>query len=443
MSSFIHNDFLLHSKLAEYLYHDVVKNLPIIDYHNHLNIKSLAQNKVYDNLAQLWLLPDPYKHRAMRMNGIKEKYITGNASDYKKFLKWADTVCKTVGNPLFHWSCLELKRCFGYEDYVLTPRNAQSIWDEYPGRKKGVLDFLQEFNVDTICTSDSLFDDLSFHKSIKKTKVYPSLRADSIFTFANFPDEVKSLDDYKAIVIRKLDDFDEAGCRLADHSLNSRFDFLACINPERLFERVLANKDVSEDELTGLKSHLLVFLGAEYAKRNWVMQLHIGARRYTSCRLHKICGRAGGFAAMDSNCRISAISELLNALGEDNNLPGTILYNLNPADNASFATLCGSFTGDGVLTKTQFGPAWWYNDHFFGIVSQLENLSSFSLLSHFIGMTTDSRSVLSFSRHEYFRRILCNTIATWVKDEYLPNDRQLLDDLVSNIAYYNAKRILK
>ena len=443
MSEFIHDNFLLQTNLAEDLYHNVAKSLPIIDYHNHLDVKSLAMNKVCDNITPLWVSLDPYKHRAMRINGISEKYITGDASEHEKFLHWAKTMSKTIGNPLYHWSCLELKRCFNFDDYILTPKNAQSIWDEYKNHKKSALDILQKFNVEKTWTSNQIFEDLSFHKSIKAINIYPSLRADSILTFEDLPDEVKSLDDYKAIIVENLDRFGQANCKLSDHSLDIGFDFSLALNPDRIFKKIQKGKMLQEDELASIKSHMLMFLGAEYAKRNWVMQLHVGAMRYTSQRLRKVSGPAGGYAAIASTCRIEAVSNFLNKLEEEENLPRTILYNLNPADNAVFATLCGSFTGDGVIAKTQFGPAWWYNDHFAGMNSHLKALSSFGLLSHFIGMTTDSRSVLSFSRHEYFRRILCNTIAEWAKSEYLPNDQQLLKELVSDITYYNAKRIFK
>jgi len=443
MSEFIQDNFLLQSSLAEDLYHNVVENLPIIDYHNHLDMKSLSMDKVCDNIAKLWSNPDPYKHRAMRINGVAEKYITGDASDHEKFLHWAKTVNKTIGNPLFHWSCLELKRCLGLDNYILTPENAQNIWDEYKNHKKSQLDILKKFNVEKMWTSNELFEDLSFHKSIEGCEINPSLRADSILEFNDLPNEVKCLDDYKALVVEKINEFEQANCKLSDHSLDIGFDFVLDKNPDKIFAKMYRGENVENDELINLKSHMLVFLGVEYAKRNWMMQLHVGAMRCTSQRLRARAGKAGGYAAIASACNIEGLNEFLNELEENDSLPRTILYNLNPADNAVFATLCGSYTGDGVIAKTQFGPAWWYNDHFSGINSHLETLSSFGLLSHFIGMTTDSRSVLSFSRHEYFRRILCNTIATWVKDGYFPNDKQLLKELLGNISYYNAKRILK
>jgi glucuronate isomerase len=256
---------------------------------------------------------------------------------------------------------------------------------------------------------------------------------------------IKNLDQYKFAIIAKLDHFDVAGCRLSDHSLDGGFalDFTAMINPDLLFKTIISGDSLSEKELAVLKTHLLVFLGQEYGKRNWVMQLHMGAQRYTSSRLRRIAGPAGGYATIGQSCDIKGLCTFLDMLEQKEKLPRTILYTLNPTDNAAFATLTGSFTEDGIAGKVQFGPAWWYNDHYDGMRQQLIALSGYGLLGHFIGMTTDSRSILSFSRHEYFRRLFCNLIGEWVENGHLPNDSGLLSQLVTDISYNNSNKMIE
>ena len=460
---YINDNFYLKSDLAVQLFHEVAKELPVIDYHNHLNPKDLASNRKFENLADAWVLFDPYKHRAMRICGVPENEITGTATDKQKFLNWASVVPKTLGNPLFMWTALELKRVFGIEEF-LSEKNAEEIWENCNNQLKkpgfGATNILKKFKVVTLCTSDDLLDDLSFHKKAAQNQsieVFPSLRGDSILnieqeSFSTWIEKLKTqsnqhisnLDDYKNAVIDRLNKFSAAGCRLADHSLDGGFEFCQP-SEERAangFGKFLNGSNLNSAEIAQFKNYLLHFLGEEYAKRNWTLQLHFGAQRFTSSRLRKLAGPAGGYATMGVSCDIAGLCSFLDALEANGNLPRIILYTLNPADNEAFATLTGSFAEDGVPGKIQLGPGWWFNDQYEGIRKQLTDLASYGLLSQFIGMTTDSRSVFSFSRHEYFRRILCNLIAEWVKNGNLPNDFDLLSNLIKNISYSNSKNLI-
>jgi glucuronate isomerase len=405
MTEFIHDNFLLKTRTARQLYHEFAENLPIIDYHNHLDPRDLADDRVFENITQLWITGDPYKHRAMRIAGVPEQLITGDATDREKFEAWAATLPQTLGNPLFHWTALELKRYFGIGE-MLSPENAGRVWDmcneklrspEFTARQ-----LVARANVECLCTSDRLSDDLQAHarlaKSDSKTCVLPSLRVDELPT-----------GDHAAIVER-LDFFQRLGCKVADHAL-VEFD-----------------------------SEMLRFLGCEYGRRGWIMQFHIDAQRQTSTRLRNLAGPAGGYATIGNTCDIPSLCRFLDDLENAGCLPRTILYPLNPADNAALATLTGSFAEDGLRGKIQLGPAWWYNDHAFGIRHHLDTLASFGLLSTFIGMTTDSRSLLSMVRHEYFRRVLCDWIGDQMEAGALPADGKLIGQLVRAVACENARR---
>lgn len=461
MKPFIHNDFLLHNDAGRELYAHV-SGLPVVDYHNHQNPLHLAGNNSFENIASLWVTGDPYKHRAMRINGIAEDGITGKSPDKEKYINWVKTFPKTIGNPLFHWTCLELNRIFGIDE-MLSEKNADHIWEYCNGKlnEKGfrAMELLRRYNVETACTSDDLTDDLALHQKATALgmgiKILPSLRSDAILSFEAISfrswlkkltgDEIKSLVDYKAAIIQKLDAFGAAGCKLADHSLDAGFVFVTPdeADAEKQFARVMGNEILPEHDLLNLKSFMLVFLGKEYARRNWKMQLHIGAHRYTSSRLRNLAGPAGGYGCIGKTCDIGSLAGFLDALEKQDLLPGVILYTLNPADNEAFASLTGSYAYDGIAGKIQFGPAWWYNDHYEGIRQQLITLSSYGLMSHFVGMTTDSRSLLSFSRHEYFRRVVCNLIGEWVEAGMLPDDEGLLNGLVADISYNNSKRMIE
>ncbi len=459
MKTFLDENFLLQNKVAERLYHAIARDLPVIDYHNHINPHHLAVNKRFHNVAELWITEDPYKHRAMRINGIAEEGITGTASDREKYNNWVKTFGQTIGNPLFHWSCLELQRIFGI-DVLLTERNADEIWDACNASLQsegfGALDILHKWKAEVVCTSDDLTDDLQPHKSATGKgiglKVLPSLRGDSIIAFdsafgSGWMEKlslqfrtIRSLDDYKEAIMIRLDHFAASGCKLADHSLDAGFSFRLPAESiaAGLFTDCKNGGILTREDAVLLKSHMLVFLGQEYCKRGWVLQLHIGAQRYTSSRLRRMAGPAGGYACIGNACDIGALCYFLDALESTGHLPRTILYTLNPADNEAFATLTGSFAEDGKAGKIQFGPSWWYNDHYEGIRQHLVTLSAYGLLSHFVGMTTDSRSLLSFSRHEYFRRILCNVVGTWISNGELPDDIPLINELIRNVCYHNS-----
>ncbi len=464
MQAFIHQDFLLNNDTARELFHNVAAKLPLIDYHNHLNPEHLAQNKRFSNIGELWVSGDPYKHRAMRINGIAEDGITGQVSDKEKYLNWVRTVPKTLGNPLFHWTCMELSRIFGVDE-ILSEKNAEDIWNHCNAQLQndnfGATDILRKWNAEIVCTSDDLNDDLRPHRTATGLKpglqVLPSLRGDSVIAFdnSNFQSwleilgsltgkHIFTLDDYKEAIIMRLHEFSSAGCRLADHSLDAGFVYSSISDSQAaaMFSLFLGEGNLSEKEFVEIKSYVLTFLGKEYAKRNWVLQLHLGAQRYTSSRLRKLAGPAGGYAGIGKTCDIDSLCRYIDSMEKDGLLPRTILYTLNPSDNAAFATLTGSYAEDGHAGKIQFGPAWWYNDHYEGIRQQLISLSSYGLMSHFVGMTTDSRSLLSFSRHEYFRRIVCNLIGEWVENGFFPDDMELLSSLVADISYYNSKKMM-
>jgi glucuronate isomerase len=460
--SFLNERFLLSNATAERLYMDYAGNLPIVDYHNHLDPVLLAANQKDHDIVDLWLDTDPYKHRAMRINGVPEYCITGNASPEKKFLAWAQTLPQCVGNPLFHWSHLELKIVFGIET-LLTEKTADTIRDEcnrqLRDRSLGRRDLLRFWNTEAICTSDDLLDDLTSHgfASDDSLCVLPSLRGDSILQSvgrsdwferleASIGSPVESCDDFLDALVSHLDNFDRAGCRLADHSLDDGFRFsLPSENEtEELFHLYRTGNNISSRKAScRWQSFLLVFLAGEYARRDWSLQLHLGALRRTSSRLRRLSGFAGGYACIGSGVDSQSLVRFLDVLETQDSLPRTILYTLNPSDNPILATLTGSFAQDGLPGKIQFGPAWWYNDFADEIRRHLIALAGYSLLGHFPGMTTDSRSVLSFSRHDYFRRILCSLLGTWVENGELPNDGAILAPLVENICINNARKLLK
>ncbi|MCH5373077.1 MAG: glucuronate isomerase [Planctomycetes bacterium] len=407
MNDLIHEDFLLKTTTARRLYHEFAADVPIIDYHNHLDPDQLADDREFENLAQLWLVSDPYKHRAMRIAGVPERFITGNATDREKFGAWSATVSQTLGNPLFHWTALELRRIFGITE-LLSPDSADRIWQQC-NEKLSTPEFtarqlVLRAKVECLCTSDPPGDDLKAHARLAEsgfsTRVLPSLRVDDDSTLDH------------SLVVERLDVFQRMGCRLGDHAL-VEFD-----------------------------SEMLRFFGREYARRGWMMQLHIGALRQTSTRLRRLAGPAGGYATIGRNCDIPGLCRFLDDLEKEDCLPRIVLYPLNPADYAALSTLTGSFAEDGIRGKIQLGPAWWYNDHALGIRQHLDALASYGLLATFIGMTTDSRSLLSMVRHEYFRRVLCDWLGDQVQAGMLPDTDELLGPLVHAVCYDNARRWL-
>jgi len=463
VSSFIHEDFLLRSRTARRLFHDFARAAPIIDYHCHLDPRDLAADRRFENIARLWVTSDPYKHRAMRIAGVPESAITGSSSDREKFDRWAATVPQTPGNPLHHWTALELKRYFDLDE-PLTPASAQRTWEACNARlaepgftARGLL---AQRGVECVCTSDRLLDDLSPHAAVARSggavRVLPSLRADDVVCVEapEFPGWLRLLgeatvghigdyDAFRAAIRQRLAVFTEAGCRLADHGLDDfAYEFVSDADAALLFVRRLEGATLASTEAMRLRSALLRFLGAEYARLGWIMQVHLGAQRRTSSRLRGLAGPAGGYSGIGRACDMPSLIAWLDDLESASGLPRTVLYPLNPADFAPLAILAGSFVEDGMPGKIQLGPAWWFNDHAAGMRAQLEAISNYGLLSVFIGMTTDSRSLLSLVRHEYFRRVFCDWLGEQAASGAMPSDVDELGALVRAVSGDNARRYL-
>lgn len=450
---------MLHSAVARTLYHEFAAQLPIVDYHNHLDPRAIANDRRYADIGELWVVADPYKHRAMRINGIPERLISGDAASREKFDAWAATCPMTLGNPLYHWSALELKRVFDIDE-PLTAHTANAVWamcnEQLARAEFSACGLLRRWGVEVLCTSDDLLDDVSVHRRATERaghfQVLPSLRGDSMLavgspSYGNWlkrlgeSEKIDSLDALLAAIDRRLDAFDASGCCVADHSLDEEFYFAAPerAGAERCFDLLLAGETLTAAETIALRSYLLYQLGRRYAIRGWAMLLHIGAERFTSSRLRRLAGPAGGYATIGHTCDVQSLCRLLDTLESDDALPRTMLFTLNPADNATLATLTGSYAEEGRWGKIQYGPAWWYNDHKMGIESHLDHLASYGLLARFVGMTTDSRSILSFSRHEYFRRILCDYMGSLATRGEVPMDMELLGSVVEGIACRNAR----
>lgn len=447
----MNSDFLLTSPLARSLYHDCAKALPIIDYHNHLPVEALTSDEKGLNVTQLWVRPDPYKHRAMRILGVEERFITGESTDYEKFHAWYTSLPRLIGNPLFDWSCMELSLVFGYE--LLPFGDPQKAWEDLNRVAVNMTaqDILNKFRIEYSAPCASLDCDLSTF--MPEAGVSSSLRGDDLL-LPN-PDCIRNLEtltrisirtmaDYLAAVRIRLDAFRAVGCRFADHALDNGFAYLPDDgkNEER-FAALLAGKDLSPEDKVQLSGNVLAALAGEYARVGFTVQLHIGAQRFTSSRLRSVAGPAGGFAALGSTVDVLSLTKFMDTVEQSEyGLPQILLFTLNPADNAVMATLSGSYAKDGHEAFVSQGPAWWWCDHYEGITAMLDTFSCHSVLSSFVGMTTDSRSMLSFVRHDYFRRVLCQWVADKVAAGRLPEDDALLRDLVERVCYKNAKRRL-
>lgn len=461
MKDFIDDDFLLQTEFAKRLYHDHTKALPIIDYHNHLPPQEIAENRVFNNISGVWLAGDHYKWRAMRALGVNETYITGNATDKEKFVAWANTVPYTVRNPLYHWTHLELKRYFGVAD-LLGPENAEEIYELTAARLQqpshSTVGLLQQQNVEALCTTDEPIASLEHHKSIAaqgiSPKVFPTFRPDKAFAIENGKDylaymdllaeasglPINTYDDLLNALENRIDYFHAHGCRLADHGLEQLYYFKeGTFNSKDIFLKVKEGKSITSDEIRYFKAQILLFLGRSYHKKGWAQQFHLGAIRDNNKRLLTRLGPDTGFDSIGDFSQARALSSFLNELDGTDQLAKTIVYNLNPSDNAVIATMVGNFNDGSVKGKVQFGSGWWYLDQKDGMEEQMNTLSNMGLLSCFVGMLTDSRSFLSFPRHEYFRRILCNLIGRDVVNGELPADEKWLGKIVSDISYYNAK----
>lgn len=461
MKKFMDDDFLLTTDTAKHLYHDYAKNLPIIDYHCHLSPKEIYENVHYENITQVWLYGDHYKWRQMRANGVTEEYITGDASDKEKFLKWAETIEMAIGNPLYHWSHLELKKYFGYEGYLCSD-TAEEVWEltERKLREDNITarSLILSSNVDVICTTDDPVDTLEWHQKIKEdgfaVRVLPAWRPDRAMNIekSDYPEYISKLEDVSGTKISdfaslvdalkiRMDYFVQNGCVISDHGLPYvMYKKYTLAEIDEIMAKKFANETLTELEVLKFKTAFMVAMGREYAKRGWAMQLHFGVLRDLNKQIFYNCGADAGIDAINTDTSSVELGQFLNALAIDNLLPKTILYSLNPGDNAAIGTVMGCFHGDGIVGKIQHGSAWWFNDNKTGMTEQMTSLANLGLLGNFIGMLTDSRSFLSYTRHEYFRRIMCDLIGKWVENGEYPNNEASLKKIVEGISYENSKK---
>ena len=460
---FIHDDFLLQSSAAVELYHRYAEGVPIIDYHCHLPPDQVARDHRFRNLTEIWLYGDHYKWRAMRANGVPERFITGDASDREKFEKWADTVPATLRNPLYHWTHLEMAKPFGITDRLLGPDTAQSVWEEcnallaQPGFScRGIM---ERMNVVLVCTTDDPVDTLEHHRRVAsdpsfKIRMLPAFRPDNGFAvdapepFNAWVDqlgaaadvEIKGFDSYIDAFRRRADFFHRNGCRLSDHGLETAYaeDYTGA-EIRAVFDRVRAGRELGQGEILKFKSAMLYELGLMYYERGWTQQFHFGAMRNVNTRMMRLLGRNTGFDTIGDFEIARPLAKLLDRLDEHDRLPRTILYNLNPRDNELMAAMIGNFQS-GPPGKVQYGSSWWFLDQKDGIEKQIEALSNMGLLSRFLGMLTDSRSFLSYTRHEYFRRVLCNLLGAEMEAGLVPDDMGMVGGMVRDICYNNAAR---
>lgn len=461
MKIFLDENFLLETKTAQTLYHEYAKNMPIIDYHCHLPQQQIAEDKNFENITQVWLNGDHYKWRAMRANGVAEKYCTGTASDEEKFMQWAATVPYTLRNPLYHWTHLELQRYFGIHE-ILNPQSAKSIYDacnqKLATKEYSVKNLLRKMNVVTVCTTDDPVDDLLFHKQLKEEgfeiPVLPAFRPDKAMAVEDvqaFNDYIKKLEtaanvsvscfnDYLSALKSRHDFFATMGSCVSDHGLEEIYaeDFTdAEINS--IFNKIRSNDPLNLEEQKKFKSAMLVHFAEWDWEKGWIQQYHLGALRNNNARGLKELGPDTGWDSIGDFPQGKALSKFLNKLDSGNKLAKTILYPLNPSDNELFATMIGNYNDGSVAGKIQFGAAWWFLDQKDGMTKQLNALSNMGLLSRFVGMLTDSRSFLSYPRHEYFRRIVCNLFGNDIENGELPNDVPWVGKIVQDICYNNAK----
>jgi glucuronate isomerase len=457
---FIHDNFLLENKYAEELYHNYSKNQPIIDYHNHLSPQHIAENTIFDNITKVWINGDHYKWRAMRTLGINEQFITGNGSDKDKFINWAKTVPYTMRNPLYHWTHLELARYFDIHD-LLNEKSAEKIYLEASAKinssEYSTQNLLRKVNAEFVCTTDDPIDTLEYHQKLAtsdfKTKVSTAFRPDKAILISNdgYNAYLDTLEQKSKITIssytdlcdalkNRIDYFDQNGCKLCDHGLDQiYFENFTESEVNTIFKKKREGNEINNEEGLKFQSAILLFLSETYHEYGWVQQFHLGALRNNNARMHRILGPDTGWDSIGDYPQAQKLSGFLNALDSKDKLTKTIIYNLNPADNEVMATMIGNFNDGSVKGKVQFGSGWWFLDQKDGMTKQLNTLSNMGLISCFIGMLTDSRSFLSFPRHEYFRRILCNLLGDEIKRGELPNDMEWIGKMVSDISYNNAK----
>lgn len=457
---FIHDNFLLQNKSAEHLYHKYAEKQPIVDYHCHIPAAIIAENRPFSNLFELWLETDHYKWRAMRANGVAERYITGDASPYEKFLAWAATVPRCLRNPLYHWTHLELNRYFGIKD-LLNERTARAIWKRanqaLPKAALKPRGILKKFGVVAVCTSDDPADHLNAHAKLASsklsTRVYPTFRPDPALDLhlpaafnawlsrlgaaANL--DITKLADLLEALRKRHDAFHEMGCRLSDHGLPYCYaEDCTEAAAAAIFDKARAGRQVTPAEHDQVASYLMLFFGHLDAKRGWTKQLHLGAQRNCNTRALNTLGPNTGYDSIGDWPQAPRLAAYLDRLDAENALPKVILYNSNPVDGHVFATMAGNFQSEDTSGKVQFGAAWWFLDQKDGIEAQINTLSNVGLLSNFIGMVTDSRSLMSYARHEYFRRVLCNLLGRDLESGELPADKKLIGEMIENICFRNA-----
>ena len=460
MKQFMDDNFLLQTEAAQQLYHNYAENMPILDYHCHINPQEIYEDRQFENITQVWLGGDHYKWRFMRSCGVDEKYITGDASDKEKFLKWAEVLGKAIGNPLFHWSHLELKKYFGYNG-VLNKKTVEEVWElcnkKLAEPSMTVRNIIKQSNVTLICTTDDPVDSLEWHKKLAEdnsfdVQVLPAWRPDKAMniekvTYLDYMAQLEAASgmkiatfaDLKKALCNRMDFFASMGCNVSDHALEYVMYAPATEDEiEAIFAKRLAGNGVSREEELKFKTAFMIFVGNEYARRDWVMQLHYGCKRDNNTPMFDRLGPDTGYDCINNYAPSSEMADYLNALNQNGNLPKTIIYSLNPNDNQAIGTILGCFQDSTAVAKIQQGSAWWFNDHKVGMQDQMTSLANLGNLSGFVGMLTDSRSFLSYTRHDYFRRILCNLIGGWVDNGEFPADYDTLEEIVKGICYNNA-----
>ena len=463
MKPFIHENFLLQNETAVHLFHDHAKKLPIIDYHCHLNPQEVAEDHKFRSITELWLGGDHYKWRALRTNGIPEKYITGDASDWDKFQKWAETMPYCMRNPLYHWTHLELKTCFGI-DKVLNPQTAKEIYDECNEKlaspEFSACNLMLRYNVEAVCTTDDPVDSLEFHKQVResgfKVKVLPTWRPDMAMTVENpaaYHDYIDKLAKVSGVSINCFDDivkallvrhkyFEQMGCRLSDHGMEEFYaDDFTAKELDEIFSKVYGGTALTDAEIRKFKSAMMLEFGKMDADTGWTQQFHYGVIRNQNTKMFKLIGKDTGFDSMAQVMTAKAMNRYLDRLNSMDKLTKTIIYNLNPSDFEMVGTTIGNFQDGTVPGKIQLGAGWWFLDQKNGMEQQMQVLSMLGLLSRFVGMLTDSRSFVSYARHEYFRRILCNLIGNDVEKGEIPaSEMPRIEQMIEDISYYNAKK---
>jgi glucuronate isomerase len=461
MKEFLDVNFLLNSETAKYLYHEVAATMPIIDYHCHLDPKKIADDIQFENITQLWLSGDHYKWRAMRANGVNESFCTGNKTDFEKFEKWAETVPYTLRNPLYHWTHLELQRYFNI-DKILNPASAKEIYngcnEKLSTSEFSVRNLLKKMNVQLICTTDDPVDSLEHHKKISddkfEIKVLPAFRPDNAMnvddakTFNNYIDKLETVsnitinnyEDYLLALKSRHDFFSATGCSVSDHGLEYVYaEDYTQQEIKNIFSKIRSGKDLNSEEKLKIRSALLFEFALWDHEKGWVQQFHLGAMRNNNSRMMQLLGPDTGWDSIGDFSQARSLAKFLNKLDSNNKLAKTIIYNLNPADNEIMATVIGNFNDGSTAGKIQWGSAWWFLDQKDGMVKQVNTLSNMGLLSRFVGMITDSRSFISYPRHEYFRRILCNLFGEEIENGEMPNDLNWTGKIIKDICYFNAK----